>query len=56
MGQWGPSTLERAYFNGAVFSFLNYVNINSFQSYSLGSLILLVFLFLGLKYDVIKSP
>ena len=33
------------------FSFLNYVNINSFQSYSLSTLILFVFLFLGLKYN-----
>ena len=31
------------------FSFLNYVNIKSFQSYFLSSLILFVFLFLGLK-------
>ena len=33
------------------FSFLNYVNINSFQSYSLSSFILFVFLFLELKYN-----
>ena len=33
------------------FSFLNYVNINSFQSYSLSIFILFVFLFLGLKYN-----
>ena len=33
------------------FSFLNYVNINSFQSYSLSTFILFVFLFLGLKYN-----
>ena len=33
------------------FSFLNCVNINSFQSYSLSTLILFVFLFLGLKYN-----
>ena len=33
------------------FSFLNYVNINSFQSYSLSSFILFIFLFLGLKYN-----
>ena len=34
-----------------IFSFLNYVNINSFQSYSLRPFILFVFLFLGLKYN-----
>ena len=33
------------------FSFLNYVNINSFQSYSLSTFISFVFLFLGLKYN-----
>ena len=33
------------------FSFLNYVNIKSFQSYFLSSFILFVFLFLGLKYN-----
>ena len=33
------------------FSFLNYITINSLQSYSLGTFILLVFLFLGLKYN-----
>ena len=33
------------------FSFLNYVNINSFQSYFLSTFILFVFLFLGLKYN-----
>ena len=33
------------------FSFLNYVNINSFQIYSLSTFILFVFLFLGLKYN-----
>ena len=33
------------------FSFLNYVNINSFQSYSLSTFILFVFLFLGLEYN-----
>ena len=33
------------------FFFLNYANINSFQSYSLSTFILLVFLFLGLKYN-----
>ena len=33
------------------FSFLNYVSINSFQSYSLSTFILFVFLFLGLKYN-----
>ena len=32
-------------------SFLNYVNINSFQSYSLSTFIFFVFLFLGLKYN-----
>ena len=32
------------------FSFLNYVNINSFQSYSLSTFILFVFLFLESKY------
>ena len=32
------------------FSFLNYVNINRFQSYFLSTFILFVFLFLGLKY------
>ena len=32
-------------------SFLNYVNIDSFQSYSLSTFILFVFLFLGLKYN-----
>ena len=34
-----------------IFSFLNYVNINSFQSYSLSTFILFVFLFLGLEYN-----
>ena len=33
------------------FSFLNYVNTNSFQSYSLSTFILFVLLFLGLKYN-----
>ena len=33
------------------FSFLNYVNTNSFQSYSLSTFILFVFLFLGFKYN-----
>ena len=33
------------------FSFLNYVNINSFQSYSLSTFILIIFLFLGLKHN-----
>ena len=33
------------------FSFLNYVNINSFESYSLSTFILSVYLFLGLKYN-----
>ena len=33
------------------FSFLNCVNIHSFQSYSLSTFILFVFLFLGLKYN-----
>ena len=33
------------------FSFLNYVNINSFQSCSLSTFILFVFLFLGLKHN-----
>ena len=33
------------------FSFLNYVSINSFQSYSLSPFILFVFLFLWLKYN-----
>ena len=33
------------------FSFVNYVHINSFQSYSLSYFILFVFLFLGLKYN-----
>ena len=33
------------------FSFLNFVNINSFRSYSLSTFILFVFLFLGLKYN-----
>ena len=33
------------------FSFLNYVNIESFQSYFLSSFILFVFLFLELKYN-----
>lgn len=33
------------------FPFLNYVNINSFQSYSLSTFILFVFLFLGLQYN-----
>ena len=37
-----------------IFSFLNYVNINSFPSYSLSTFILLVFLFLGLKQNVHK--
>ena len=32
-------------------AFLNYVNINSFQNYSLSIFILFVFLFLGLKYN-----
>ena len=34
------------------FSFINYVNINSFQSYFLSTLVLFVFLSLGLKYDM----
>ena len=56
MGQWGPSTLERAYFNEAVKHFLlNYANISSFQSYSLSTFILFVFLFLGSKYNSHKS-
>ena len=38
------------------FSFLNYVNINSFQSYSLSTFTLFVFLFLGLKYNGHKIP
>ena len=33
------------------FSFLNYVSINIFQSYSLSTFILFVFLFLWLKYN-----
>ena len=33
------------------FFFLNYVNINSFQSYSLSTFILFVFLFLGVKHN-----
>ena len=33
------------------FSILNYVNINSFQSYSLSTFILFVLLFLGLKHN-----
>ena len=33
------------------FSFLNYVNVNSFRSYSLSTFILFVFLFLGLQYN-----
>ena len=33
------------------YSFLNYVNTNSFQSYSLSTFILFIFLFLGLKYN-----
>ena len=33
------------------FSFLNFVNINSFQSHSLSTFILFAFLFLGLKYN-----
>ena len=33
------------------FSFLNYVNINSFPSYSLSTFILFAYLFLGLKYN-----
>ena len=33
------------------FSFINYVNINSFQSYFLSTLVLFVFLSLGLKYN-----
>ena len=37
------------------FSFLNYVNINSFQSYSLSTFILFVFLFLGLKSNGHKT-
>ena len=36
------------------FSFLNYVNINIFQSYSPSTFILFVFLFLGLKYNGYK--
>ena len=36
------------------FSFVNYVNINSFQSYSLSTFILLVFLFLELKHNFHK--
>ena len=37
--------------SGKTFFFLNYVNINRIQSYSLSTFILLVFLFLGLKYN-----
>ena len=37
--------------NRKTFSFLNYVNINSFQIYSLSTFILFVFVFLGLKYN-----
>ena len=37
------------------FFFLNYVNINSFQSYSLSTFILLVFLLLVLKYKCLKT-
>ena len=33
------------------FSFINYVNINSFQSYFRSTLVLFVFLSLGLKYN-----
>ena len=36
------------------FSFLNYVSINSFQSYSLNTFILFVFLFLWLKHNGYK--
>ena len=36
------------------FSFLNYVNINSFQSYSFSTFILSVFLFLRLKHNCHK--
>ena len=36
------------------FSFLNYVNINSSQSYSLSTFIVFVFLFLGWKYNSYK--
>ena len=37
--------------SGKIFSFLNYVYINNFQSYSLSTFILFVFLFLRLKYN-----
>ena len=40
--------------NRKTFSFLNYVDINSFPSYSLIDFILFVFLFLGLKHNVHK--
>ena len=55
--QWGSLTFERAYFNEAVkhFFFLNYVNINSFRSYSLSTFILLVFVLLVLKYKCHKT-
>ena len=38
-----------------IFSFLNYVNSSSFQSYSLSTFILFVFLFPGLKYNGHKT-
>ena len=41
--------------NHNTFSFLNYVNINSFQSYSLSTFILFIFLFLGLKHNGHKT-
>ena len=37
------------------FSFLNHVNINSFQSYSSSTFILFVFLFLGLQHNGRKT-
>ena len=37
--------------NSKSFSFLNYVNISSFPSYSLSTFILFLLLFLGLKYN-----
>ena len=44
---------RKSIFQGSrkTFIFLNHVNVNSFQSYSLSTFILFVFLFLGLKHN-----
>ena len=52
-GAVGTFITRKSIFQGSrkTFSFLNYVNTNSFQSYSLSTFILFVLLFLGLKYN-----